>query len=512
MAKRILANAQFRRVATNYLRMAISFVLGIFLLRLLLQFGEGVFAAVALTASSIGVAAMLKETVRGATIPELGINYHSGDKERFETAYASSVVISAIAGLFGVFVLGLFWLFLDSFSIEAALRDATGFFIISRMVSTFVSILVSPIMNMMPVTGRMSTYNFWLTFERIGEVGAAFVVFLVWGDGSGDEILFWFGVLSMVVMTTISLLAAFHSVYGNREFWPKLSSVSGKRVREVFHSVGWNGAAVASVNLYLRFDVFAVNIMYGVSGTVIFGLASQLAAYTRQITMGLIAGLDAVVSKAASGKDEASRLKVIEINTRTFELQTISLFGAGIVLVLHADWIIRFLFGDRLSSPETQVPVISLSFLLLMVGMIARGLSEGWMSILAGSGRIKDYGLPVLIGALLNPVLVVAWYYILEPDAGLISVSIIFMVLNIVFHMMVVPAVTARFLKITTLQMLKPMLAPLIVAVLCAIAASSLHQILQTETQKVLATIFIGGVVFTPWFFNSFRGLMRSGM
>jgi hypothetical protein len=86
------------------------------------------------------------------------------------------------------------------------------------------------------------------------------------------------------------------------------------------------------------------------------------------------------------------------------------------------------------------------------------------------------------------------------------------MVLNIVFHMMVVPAVTARFLKITTLQMLKPMLAPLIVAVLCAIAASSLHQILQTETQKVLATIFIGGVVFTPWFFNSFRGLMRSGM
>ncbi len=172
----MLKNPHFLRITSNYLRMALSLVLGVMLIRVLLQFGEGVFAAVALTASSIGVAAMLKETMRGATIPELGISFHSNDGEKFETTYASSLVLSAIAGLFGVFVLGLFLLFLDYFAIEDELRGATAYFIASRMVVTFTSIFLSPVVNMMPVTGRMVSYNFWLAMERVAEVSSAFFV------------------------------------------------------------------------------------------------------------------------------------------------------------------------------------------------------------------------------------------------------------------------------------------------------------------------------------------------
>lgn len=507
--KSILANPQLQRVATNYIRMIASFLLGIFLLRLLLTFGEGVFAAVALTASSIGVAAILKESVRGATIPELGISYHSGDIAAFRNAYASSFAISLIAGLFGVLVLGLFWLFLDSFSIDDELRTATALFIVTRMVSTFVSIAASPIMNMLPVTGRMVSYNFWLMMDRVAEVGAAYCVFLVWTGASGADVLLWFGILSMVSMSVVAVLGAVHSMSANRDFIPDLKRVSFGRIGQVFRSVGWNGAAVASVNLYLRFDVFAVNIFYGVGGTVIFGIASQLAAYTRQITMGLITGLDAVVSKSASAKDDQARSRITDINVRTTELQAISLFGAAAFIILHARWIIEFLFSDRLSEPASQVPVITASFLFLMVGMIARGLSEGWMSILAGSGRIRDYALPVFIGALLNPILVIACYFLLNSAEGLLSVSIVFMILNIVFHMIAVPYVTAKFLQAPFPALIKPMLVPGLVVLASTGAVALAHSYIADPDHRVAFTILVFGVILGPWFLLAFRKLMR---
>ncbi len=313
----------------------------------------------------------------------------------------------------------------------------------------------------------------------------------------------------MIAMTSVNLLAAVFTVNRNKKFIPDFSRVSAKRLKGVFSSVGWNGAAVASVNLYLRFDVFAVNIFFGVAGTVVFGLASQLSAYTRQVTMGLITGLDAVVSQKSGKLGSAGRKSIVALSQRVFELQSISLFCVGVVLCLHAEFIIQLLFGARLSTADAQVPVIAQSFVFMMFGMIARGLSEGWMSILAGSGRIRDYGLPVLIGALLNPVLVVLFASVLDKEAGFLSVSIIFMILNIIFHMIAVPAVTARYFGIGLFGLLSTGLRPAFFAVAAGLAAYFISINTANEWISLIATISLVSLTFGVWFFRSFVQLIK---
>ena len=498
----LFKNKQFRRVSTNYFKMIVTFALGIYLVRLLLEFGSGVYAAVVLIGSSIGIAAILKEMVRGATIPELGISYHEKNGQSFPSTYASAVLLAGVAAVFSIVVLGGFYYFLEKFNVANELFRSTQILILTRMVTTFVSITVSPITNMLPITGRMATLNFWLATERIAEVGSALAVSLFLYDAPGDQQLYWFAVISMVAMSAVSIGAAIHAIGSNRQFIPDFRNVSGGRLAKVFHSIGWNGAAVVSVNLYIRFDIFAVNLLFGIGPTVIFGIASLLASYTRQVTMGLITGLDAVIAKKAAGKDENARLGVLSINAKIFQLQSLALFSAALVLFFHAEFLIHIWVAERLDDPITAIPQIALVFSFLMIGMIARGLSEGWMSVLAGSGKIKEYGLPIMIGAMLNPIFVIGAYYALPENQSFIAVAIIFMVLNIVFHTILLPVIAAKHLNSSIIELYKPGIFPLISALFCAGVLIIVHSYLDTEQLRLVSTLLVVGAIMGGMFFK----------
>lgn len=489
--------------------MAATFAFGIVLLRTLLGFGDGVYAAVALTGSSIGVAEILKEMVRGATVPKLGMSYHGNTVDEFQQTYASTIVLSIIAAVFSVFVLLLFILFLHKFQLPEHLMSATRYLIVTRMITTFVAIALSPIHNMMPITGRMAMYNFWLTVERSGEVAAALVA--AWFiSGSPDATkLVWFSTLSAMLMTSFSIAAAMWAMRGFSEFRPRLKFASSTTMRETFRLISWNGAAVGSVNLYLRFDVFAVNILYGVTQTVVFGLAAQLAAYVRILTMGLIAGLDAHVTRSSAlGRSEA-RQAAFRLSQKIFELQSIVLFSAALVLALNSNIIISILFSDKISA-DVDLSLVSTVFLYLMAGMVARGLSEGWMSILAATGHIKEYALPVFLGALLNPILVLASTFFLGSNDGFYVVPVLFAILNIIFHLGVIPVVTARILEVRVLQLVKPCLVPLSVACLCLTTLSVAMPFIKNELPQLFTSVILTSILMGSLFLKSFRNLLIS--
>lgn len=505
----LLRNQQFQRIATNYLRMFVSLVLGVFLIRLLLQFGEGVYAVVALTISSIGVAEILKEGVRGATIPTMGMAYHSDDEKRFAKSYSSALVLSFLAACFAVAVLLIFAFFLDHFEFDKSLNNAALTLIYMRCLSTFVGICVSPILNLMLFTGRVGSYNFWLAMERVGEVAGAIYVFWFLSDAENALQLFWFGVLSSLGMIAAYIGATAQAIFPGKHLVPEIRNISSADIRNTFYKVRWNLAAVGSVNLYLRFDVFAVNLFFGVFGTVIFGIASQLASYVRILTMGLIFGLDALTSQHASAGDDAGRDKLVKLSRETFELQTIALLSVAVFVVFHAQYFIDLLFGDQLPQ-SVNSEAITKVFLLLMFGMIARGLSEGWMSILAGSGHIRDYALPVFIGALLNPILVVAACYTVQPDTGIQSVAIIFMVLNIIFHAGFLPVITARVLGVATKRLVEPALVPAAFAGLSSVIILVAHffvagNILQISVTLIILALGLGGL-----FLHRFQAFLLS--
>jgi len=495
----MLTNPHFQRIGSNYLRMSITFVIGVWLLQLFLGFGEEVYAVIVLTGSSIGIAEILKETIRGATVPELGKSYHSNEDTLFDEIYSSTILLSLVSACFSALVLFLFIFFLHHFNIPENLIKATQLYITTRIVCVFLSIALAPVHNMMPITGRMISYNVWLTMDRaVDLISALTAAYLLIGK-SGAEQLIVFSIVSLILKLVVLLLSTAWSTKYDERFIPNYKLVSTKHVAKVGRMIGWNAAAVISVNLYLRFDIIAINLLYGVKATVIFGLASQLAAYVNISSMGFVSGLDAVVTQLSKRGIHKQKRKVFSISKSIVELQALVFGIILVVLSLHTDSIISMLFSEKLDA-HTDINTIIVCFFLLMIGMFARGISEGWMGILTGMGNIKAYAIPVLVGASLNPILVcvIGNYY--ELEEGLIYTSGIFLTLNVFFHMYYIPKVTAVTLEVGTADLVKPVLIPTVLTILAITIAYSIGKFASHENIKLLITIVVAIITLGIYF------------
>lgn len=479
--------------------MAITFIVGIWLLQIFLGFGEAVYAVIVLTGSSIGIAEILKETIRGATIPELGKSYHSKNDRYFKEIYSSTLLLSLISACFSTLILSLFVVFLDYFSIPENLVSATKYYIATRMICVFLSIALAPVLNIMPISGRMMSYNVWLTLDRASDLASALIVGYLLFSASGAEQLILFSTISLVLKIMVLFFATVWTTRSDRRFIPSPQLISLAHLKKVGKLIGWNAAAVISVNLYLRFDIIAVNILYGIKATVIFGLASQLAAYVNLSSMGLVSGLDAVVTQSSNDENKAQKRGVHALSKAIVELQALILGFLVVLLILHTEFIISLLFADRLSS-NIDIQMIVICFFMLMTGMIARGMSEGWMGILTGMGNIKSYAIPVLIGAMLNPVLVIIIGHFYKLESGLYGICFVFLILNIFFFMYYVPKVTAGTLAVRTSDLTKPILLPLVLTTIATLIAYFAGKLADAEPARFLFTIVIASLTIGIYF------------
>lgn len=447
------------RVLSNYLRMAVTVVLSLWLVRIFVHLSPGVYAVVVLVATSSGLAGMLKEMVRGTMIPELGLAYHGKDREGFATVYSSAFVLSAIAGLFGVIVLALVYWSLNSFSIAPELAGGAGALLLTRMVSTFVSILLAPAQNLLPVTGRNGLHNTYQAIERAAELAAVLLAILIAGS-SHAEVLVQFAWISMVTLSAVSVAWAIHG--GLAPGFPRFGLVKAGALRGIAKTIGWNGFVVASFNLFMRFDVFFMNIYFGIAGTFAFGLASQLLSYSRQLTMGLVQGFDASVARLVSKGGATSRDARLAL-AKMDGLQALTIFASSAFLVLNAPAIFRFWLGSAVAADEAVLQQIVTTFQLMVPGIVARSLSEGWMKYLSGAGAVRRYAPYLLIGALLNPPLVLLLAYALPGPAAFYCAAIAFSALMMLSQLVVLPVVLARALGEGVLQVFRPFAMPLVV-------------------------------------------------
>jgi len=470
--------------------MAITFIVGIWLLKIFLGFGEAVYAVIVLTGSSIGIAEILKETIRGATIPELGKSYHSKNDRYFQEIYSSTLLLALISACFSTLVLSLFVVFLDYFTIPENLVGATKYYIATRMACVFLSIVVAPVHNIMPISGRMMSYNFWLTLDRLSDLISALAASYLLISGGGAEQLIMFSTISLILKIIVLLSATAWSVQFNRKFIPDHRLVSSAHLKKIGKLIGWNAAAVISVNLYLRFDIIAVNILYGIKATVIFGLASQLAAYVNMSSLGFVTGLDSVVTQLSKLGNKEEKNDVYTLSKHIVELQALILGFLIVILALHTEFIINILFSDRLSA-DIDTSMIVICFFMLMSGMIFRGMSEGWMSILTGMGNIKAYAVPVLIGALLNPALVLLIGHFFKLEPGLYFICFVFLALILFFHMYYIPKVTANTLEVNTTALLKPLVIPMGLTAVTITIAYLTGTLVDSELLRLMLTIVV---------------------
>ncbi len=485
-----------RRILSNYARMILNFALGVWLVRILLGIDEGVYAVVILLGTTVGISGMLREVVRAAMIAELGLALHGGRKDEFETVYASSFVLSAIAAVGTILVLFGFYLAFSAFDIPGPLQTAAAIFLACRAAAAFVAVLFAPTTNLLPITGRMAEMNFWLLMERVAEVGAALAVALLMSGRGAAAQLVGFALSSSILLVLVDAGWILSPMLRDRRFRPQLSKADRGSIRTIWKTIGWNGFVVAAMNLYTPFMTLVMNLVFGVGATVVFGVAVQLLAYIRQSVMGVAFGIDAVFTRLAS--DNPSYRNAL--TDRVTGLQGAVVLGLCSWASLNIDPILRIWLGDRLSDPATQIPAAALTFNLLMAGIVARSVTEGWMKYLTGVGRVQAYGPLLLKGAAFNPPLIVAATTLAPESFSQFAPSVVFSILLVAVHLGFLPRVMARETGRATSQVLKPLVAPVALTALSTALALVLVAVIDVAPIVRLATTAAAtGLVFAPY-------------
>lgn len=483
------------RIASNYLRILATFAMGLIVVRILVGFGEDVFNVFAIIVIGGGVGVMLKELVRIAIVPGLARSL-ADDQYRFAATYAACQWSALILVALGLGLMAILYGALPYFDISPALLDAARIFVIARAVQMAMTIALAPSLNLLMATQRQGQANVLLTAERCTDLFGALVA-LWWAADSAPAQLTAYALSSTLALAAVYAVAIIHI----RRLDPSFRACFGRTDRaawgEVTSRLGWTAVVVLSMNLYFRFDTFFVNLTFGAIATVAFGISVQLTGYLRQLTAGLVNGLDAVTA-GFSAKSAGTTMSAASLRDASSTLQGLVVsLSVGFLLVAIDDALAVWLGGvsDR---AEEILPLAATLTLIMIIGIAARSLTEGWMAIMAGGGHIGAYAKWLLPGALLNPPLVFAAVHWLAPDQGVLPVAIVFVLLQSVVHGVIVTRVAARVLETTVRDLLTPFIMPLLLAVLVTAAAYVLANVLPFEGAlpgllRDLAVFCLGG-------------------
>lgn len=454
------------RIVSNLTRLFSTFAIGLLVVRLLLELGEEVYAVIAVLAAGTGIAQLLREVVRASMVPKLGEAWHSDDRELFARTLNSALLLCLIAGVLTLFAFGAMSRTLSLLSIPPQLLSAAEIFFWLKALQVLVMIVAGPLVSIYVVTERLVEYNIWLVVERGFELAAAVTTLALIGGQSGASCLITYGVVSTAGVVLFHVAAVGRLMISQRQLRPRPWRATWKECRHVSSSFGWNAVYVVAMQLHLRLDVLIMNSWFGLTAGMLFALAGQFTAYIRALAMGLVSGLDAMSARQQSRGNKAGLRKLA---SRQMLLQGCAVFPATAIMLYGAEDLLRLWLGGRLTNPESAIPVMSLICRVMILGIAARSMSESWMAILSGSGRVKAYAPFVLAGAICNPLLIALGIWCLPAGAKYLAPACSFGFIFVVVHLLVLPVVTARQLGVTVFELFRPCLAPLGSALLAAV-------------------------------------------
>lgn len=460
--KRRVHSSSRVRIAANYVRLLTSFTLGLLLVRLLLGIGEEAFGLIALLGAGTGIASAIKEVVRASMVPELGAAYHSNDG-RFRETYNTALLIGPLAAAvtlagFTVLAVAIRWI-----QVPDELVTTARIFVVAKALQTFFTVSLAPTFNMYMVTERMVAHNVWVIIERLSDVFAATIVVVFLKHAGISTQIVSYGVISASLAILSQVSSCGMLLKEDKQFRPALRAASTVSARSLMHSVGWNGVVVLAMNLYLRVDMFIMNIAFGLFGNFVFGLASQLTNYVRLLTMGIVTGVDAVAARLASSDHKDRMRRLIHQSTR---LQAAIVFPATCLLVLLTEPVIQLWVGARITEPDKTIPVLATMVRILIIGVSARGLSEGWMRVLAGAGEVRLYAPTMLMVAIANPLVACGCVFWWGGKFELFAPAIVFSCLLLVVHLLYIPTVVARHYGMNVSDVLTPLVRPAVATLL----------------------------------------------
>lgn len=445
--------------------------MGVALMQLLLVLGHDVFAVVTVLVAGIGITELLREVVRASTVPELAAAWHSAAQDEFVKVFNATLFISAVsAALTGAAYVG-FVVLLSSLNIPTHMLAAAQIFLWIKAFEAFATILSGPILNMYAVTERFGELNFWVSFDRACDVIAAGVICLR-ADADPARSLVEYGVLSTALRLVGLAVSTFRIAMQEGKIRLRPTSTALRECPRLLHSFGWNGAYVVAMNLHIRFDILLVSAFCDLPYAVAYSIANQFVSYLRQISVGFVSGLDAIAARMLHG----GKLRELKAALHsTSNLQAKVLIPLALLVMLIPGPLIRVWILDRSSDLGASFPTIIMLTRMLLVGIVARTLSEPWMAVLAGMGHAKSYSPFVLVGALLNAILVPTLLAVLPKELGWFAPAVVLCAVFTVVHLWIIPRVTASLLATTALDLMRPLVPVIVTSCASALLMSMLN-------------------------------------
>jgi len=430
----VFLKKQAFRIASNYVRMLLTFLIGIVIIRDLTHMEEGLYSTYVLVVVGLGFGVMMREVIRAAIVPFIG---HSLSLSGEVNGYGKSIFIASVASIVYFAIVLLIVFFRDVFDVNPLYIDTFSVFVLLRGVAHILLLLQTPALNMLAVSEKMGLYNTLVFFERVGElVAVELIYYSVFSDNYADAlvingvtVLLWNFVLVVLVATMLK-------VHG-RSLMFKLNMLDKNDWKFLRKQVAGNIFLVINMAFYFRFSIVLVNVLFGELASAIYGISTQIIGYLRQAVMGLVTGIDSYFSKNIKNKRNT------QVNEQLFvvgEINSVLVIFAAMCMYVALPYIVSGVVSGELSDYIEQIVFLGNVFL---VGVVARSLSEHWMSYMSGIGKVKDYSILIFFVSTTTPVVIVfLWFYdIVNP---LQYLAYHFVLAMIVSHMLVIPLVIRK--------------------------------------------------------------------
>lgn len=463
------ARRAVRRIGANYVRLGSNFLLGVIQVPILIAWlGDEAFGLLALIGSSVGLATIVTEILERSMVRELGAAYHARHQDRFLAVYNSAFVLSLIAAS-AVAIGGALILFaVPLFNISPELFGAARWVVAAETAYMATLTALAPLMNMFQVTERWGVYNAVVIVQRSAYVIPAVALYFALGSGVDPArgltlYAIWCGVINLAaVILPAAMLAAL-----DRRLVPRPARASRATCREMTGTVSAITLVVGAVSSQERLAALVGNVLMPAAGALgwnaVFAVAQRAVGYVRMAAEGLTRGLDAVSARISAGDDALDPMR--RLTRHMTRLNAVVAAPAAVAMCFLAEPLITFWVGRALPDPGASVPRAVAMTRVMVFGLAARSISDGWLSILYGAGHVRRVAPVFVAGGMLTPMAAAGLLLALPSPANELgpSIAVVASMVLVQFLLLAVPA--SRCLGVRTRDLLGPVLGSAIASV-----------------------------------------------
>ncbi len=460
------------RIGSNYVRLFATLAFGIALVPLLSSWlGAKALGLFFLLLSQAGLASLFRDIVQTSLTRELASAWHAaGD---FRPAAAAANLVSLGAGGITVVTFAIMILVLPLLQVPPEFLWAARWILLFEGVFTLIFCITASATSMFIVREEFIMQNIFIVGRRSDFLVSVLICGAIWPIVDAGWGMLYFSAIAVGVRTSVVLTSIV--VMWARE--PALLAppwtARREQVRKIMSTFGWNSGVTLATNMHDRVGTFIVNYWFGLLGNAVFGLALRLVSYVRQFTIGMTAGIEAVGARLSSGEDNTDPLRrMLRTLTRMHGLMA---WPAVVVTFLLAEDLLRLWIGRSMENAEEYIDMSAMLVRIMVLGLAARAISDGWVFLLYGAGFINKYAKVLFIGGIVSPVLAIA-LVMLMPDLGdrvvlwnaISGPSWAIAICFFIFHGILLPLRGAAILKVSPMNFFGPLLPSLLVAIAAA--------------------------------------------